>query len=915
MNQTKRFCFLLLFSNLFLLSVKSQSIIINGNVKNSLSKENASAISVTVKGAQNGTFTNDKGNFTITIQSLPAKLIFSSIGFDEKEVEVISSTSIAVKLNPSTKLGQEVVVSASRVPEKILESPVSIERVTASNIRNAAGANYYDIVASLKGVDITTSSLTFKTPTTRGFNGSGNTRFNQLVDGMDNQAPGLNFSVASLVGLSELDIDNMELLSGASSALYGSGGMNGTLLMTSKNPFKYQGLSFVAKEGVMNVDGKNQNPSMFQNFIIRYAKKATEKFAFKFNAEIIHAKDWLAVDNRNYARLPTGGYPKAGTRQSDPNYDGINIYGDETTIDIRQITSVAPWLANLPASPVFVSRTGYTEKQVVNPNTFNLKFGSSFHYKLSPKTEAIIAGYWGTGNTTYTGSERYSLENFEMGQYKIELQNKDWNIKAFTTQENSGNSYNTTVATRLLNESWKPSAIYDSNKNVIGGWYVDYTKSFINSILNGITNAEAHSIARQVADYGDIDPNRRRPDFNSIAFRNKLDSIRSLTLAEGGAKLVDRSALYSVDGNYNLSKFTSKIADVLVGGMYKTYVLNSDGNLFADSPGNPISVYEFGLFAQATRKVGEKIKFSLSGRYDKNENFKGRFTPRATATYKLAEYNHIRFSYQTAYRFPSNQQQWIDLNVGSGVRLLGGNKYFIDKYNFNKQLYDLNSFSLGSNPEKYNWTALKPEALSSYELGYKGLLMQGKMMIDIYGYWGQYQDFIARKLVVQFKDTLPTTISDTTNRYFSLPVNTSEKVKTFGFGVSVDYRLPQNFVIGMNISSDQLSDVPANFIAYFNSPKYKANGYISNSGFGPSKRLGFNLSYRFQQSMVFEGDFATGTLPDVHNIDAQVSYKLPKSKSIIKMGANNLLNSYYYNAIGNSNVGGLYYVSFGYNVY
>jgi len=221
-------------------------------------------------------------------------------------------------------------------------------------------------------------------------------------------------------------------------------------------------------------------------------------------------------------------------------------------------------------------------------------------------------------------------------------------------------------------------------------------------------------------------------------------------------------------------------------------------------------------------------------------------------------------------------------------------------------LYDLNSFSLGSNPEKYNWTALKPEALSSYELGYKGLLMQGKMMIDIYGYWGQYQDFIARKLVVQFKDTLPTTISDTTNRYFSLPVNTSEKVKTFGFGVSVDYRLPQNFVIGMNISSDQLSDVPANFIAYFNSPKYKANGYFSNSGFGPSKRLGFNLSYRFQQSMVFEGDFATGTLPDVHNIDAQVSYKFPKSKSIIKMGANNLLNSYYYNAVGNSNVGGLY---------
>ena len=91
---------------------------------------------------------------------------------------------------------------------------------------------------------MTTSSLTFKTPSTRGFNGSGNLRFNQLVDGMDNQAPGLNFSVGGVIGLTELDVESMELLPGASSALYGPGGMNGTLLINSKNPFRYQGLSF-----------------------------------------------------------------------------------------------------------------------------------------------------------------------------------------------------------------------------------------------------------------------------------------------------------------------------------------------------------------------------------------------------------------------------------------------------------------------------------------------------------------------------------------------------------------------------------------------------------------------------------------------------------------------------------------------
>lgn len=896
---------------LFATNASAQNVVISGKVRNSITNETVSAVSVMVKGSSTGTFTKTNGNFDLSIKNLPVTLVISSVGYEDQEIEVMESgTEIAVLLKPSIKLGQEVVVSASRVQEKILESPVSIERVNATAIRNATGANYYDILQSLKGVDITTASLTFVTPTTRGFNSSGNTRFNQLVDGMDNQAPGLNFSVSSIIGLSELDIDNMELLSGASSALYGSGGMNGTLLLTSKNPFKYQGLSMLAKTGVMHIGDDQQDVSPYGNYSLRWAKKINEKFAFKLNIESITAQDWLGSDYRNYARLATGGHITNGNRASDPNYDGVNVYGDETTIDVRAnvfpaLAQQLPFLQNFldtlnGGKAINVSRTGYQENQIVNPTTINFKLGGSLHYKVTEKTEAIVAGYWGTGNTTYTGSERYSLENFKMGQYKIEFNNKNWMLRGFTTQENSGNSYNTTVATRLFNESWKASG--GGN-----GWYAQYTQAYVLARLNGASDAEAQTVARATADQG-------RPEYNSTTFKNSFDSIRSLTLAEGGAKLVDHSSLYSVEGNYNLSKYTSNVADVLVGAMYKNYVLNSDGNLFADAPGSPINVSEWGAFAQATRKLGSKIKLAVSGRYDKNQNFKGRFTPRATATYKLAEFNHVRLSYQTAYRFPSNQQQYIDLGVGSGVRLLGGNEIFKTKYNFSNQLYDLNSFAAGQNVI-YNWVQLKPESLSSFEAGYKGLLMEGKLLVDMYGYWGQYQDFLARKLVAQFKNGTPTTVSDTSNRYYSLPVNTSDKVKTYGFGVSLDYRLPHGFTIGANMASDVLKDVPADFVAYFNAPKYKLNAYVGNSGFGPKKRIGFNVSYRWQQALLYQGDFATGNLPAINNMGAQVSYKLPETKSIIKIGANNLLNSYYYDAIGNSRIGGLYYLSLGFNVY
>jgi outer membrane cobalamin receptor len=312
----------------------------------------------------------------------------------------------------------------------------------------------------------------------------------------------------------------------------------------------------------------------------------------------------------------------------------------------------------------------------------------------------------------------------------------------------------------------------------------------------------------------------------------------------------------------------------------------------------------------------DRIHLTISGRYDKNENFKGRVTPRATALIKLKENNNFRLSYQTAYRFPSNQQQYINLAVGSNVYLIGGDPGFREYYNFSaKPVYDFDALRTG-NIVAFTPQNLKPESLSSFEAGFKGLMMQGKLLVDVYGYYGTYKDFLGRKVTVQASGAA-IALSDTLNgRRLSIPVNSTDKVKTYGFGLSVDYRLPWNFTIGANMASDILKDVPATFVAYFNAPKYKANVNVGNSGFGPGKRLGFNVAYRYQGAFYYQGDFASGNLPVVQTLDAQVSLKLPKAnKSVLKLGATNLLNQYYYNAIGNSQIGGLYYLSFGYNIY
>ncbi len=898
----------IVMANILALTAFAQNTTISGNVKNSATNENAAAVSVTIKDSEGGTFTNDKGAYSIKVKSLPVTLIFTSVGYTAQEVTVTSaSASTNVSFVPNNALGQEVVVAATRVSQKIMESPVSIERVNAAAIRNAPAANFYDVVLALKGVDVTTSSLTFKTPTTRGFNSSGNTRFNQLVDGMDNQAPGLNFSVGAIIGLSELDVDNIELLSGASSALYGSGGMNGTLLMTSKSPFKYQGVSFLVKEGIMHIGGDQGNASPYTDLNFRWGKKVSEKFAFKINAEYLQAKDWFGIDNRDYSRAAIGGKAVAGNRQTDPNYDGVNVYGDETSIDVGKLI-FSQIGNNLPAAKTFiaanglnsynVSRTGYTEREMVNPNTINLKVSGSLQYKVSPNTELVLAGYYGTGNTIYTGSDRYSIKDFTMGQYKIELNNKNWSARAYTTQENSGESYNTTAVGRLLNEAVKPS----------GTWYPQYAYKYLSDRMNGVNAYDADQAARALAD-------ANRPAAGSPDFTRLLDSIRLKSIKDGGGRLVDKTSLYNAEFNYNLTSITKDFADILVGVNYKKYILNSGGTLFADSAGS-IGIGEYGGYIQATRKLASFLTLAASGRYDKNDNFEGRFTPRITALVKVADNNNLRFSYQTAYRFPTNQQQYINLLVGS-TRLVGGNPTFKNWLRTDtRPLYDANSVT-ASAPTVVNFPTIKPEALQSFEVGYKGLLLENKLLIDMYVYYGQYQDFISRTNTVQDTSGLavPITSPLAKLRNISVVINATDKVKTNGFGFSVDYRLPKNFTIGANIASDELKDVPANFTAYFNAPKYKTNFTFGNSGFGPKKRMAANLVYRWQQAYYYQGDFANGNLPDVNTLDAQVSLKLPKTKSVIKLGANNILNQYYYNAIGNSQIGGLYYVSFGYNVY
>lgn len=951
--------------------VAQQTTTVSGSVKNASSKEALSAVSVTIKGGTVGTFTDDKGNFRFTtVQKPPFTLVISSVGYASKEVSVKGANEVvSVDLTPSFTLGDEVVVSASRVPERILESPVSIERISTAAIRNTPQLSYYDMLTNLKGVDVVTASLTFRSVGTRGFNSSGNTRLNQLVDGMDNQAPGLNFSVGSVIGLSELDVENMELLPGASSALYGPGGMNGTVLINSKNPFKYQGLSFQIKQGINHIDGKQRGAAPYYDWSLRWAKKLSEKFAFKINAQFVQAQDWLANQDDNYTRI--GGTPNGtkipGTRFVDPNYDGVNFYGDETTQNISAIASQvfaavglsSTALANLYAvigssplvglnqfnsfltsnglgalvtagiSPIIygsaparnylqnqaVSRTGYAEKDVIDPTTLNMKLTGGLHYKLTDKIEASFNAYFGTGNSVYTGSDRYSLKDLKIAQFKYELKHKNWYARYYSTHENAGNSFNATITTRLFNEAWKASS----------AWYPQYIAAFVTARDAGADNIIAHNAARNFADVG-------RPT-GYIGNNALFQSVARTPISKGGGLFLDRSRLKVFDGQYNLTEdlgLSKTNTDWLIGLSSKQYVLNSEGTLFADTAG-VIKINEFGAYTQISQRLfNDVLKLTVSGRYDKNTNFKGRFTPRASAVIKLAKDHNLRFSYQTAYRFPTTQNQWINLTVGGGTRLMGGLPQLRNFYKFNTnpvftlasvQAFGGSVLAGAPNPnllQQQTFGDFKPESMRSFEVGYKGLIAQ-RLLIDVYAYWGRYKDFLSGVTAIQSRNAAvfnpADLLSANTRIAYSISVNAPGEVSTSGWGASAEYLLPNNFSFSGNLYHDEIGALPAGFVSYFNTPKYRVNLALNNSGFGKDKRYGFSVVYRWQNSFFYEGTFGVGMVPWMRTVDAMLSYKFPATKSMIKIGGTNIFNRYYRTGWGNPQIGGLYYISYGWNVF
>lgn len=946
-NFTKIF---LIVGFLFSAWAASAQTTISGKVTDGASGEALIGVNILVKGTVLGTITDVNGAFSLTVSSNPPlTLIITSVGYSRQELEITDSnvTGLELKLDESVLLGQEVVVSASRVEETTLKSPVSIERMDILDIKNTAAPDFYSAIKNMNGVDFSTQSITFNSVNARGFGANGNTRFVQLIDGIDNQAPGLNFPVGNVVGINELDLESVEMMPGAASALYGPNAIQGILLMNSKSPFDYQGLDIYTKLGVNHVDGEDDDAALYRDMGFRYAKAFNNKLAFKLTGSWLAAQDFRGVDYRDQSDIVerSGGVdpnmPSDVRSNLYRNYDGVNTYG-EFNIDIGTIadiaiaggnTSVAAIRSLLPdgVNGAFTP-TGYRERDFVDNSTESKKLGAALHYRINDKVEAFVQYNQGWGSSVYTANDRFILDNFTIWTGKAELRGSNFFVRAYTTQENSGDSYAANTVTQRINQEFYLPTYFGTWATAITGGNAGLG---IPSLPSNQYDA-LHLVARTAAD-------ANQPQPGSPVFNEALNRYKNLSIAEGGAKFLDKSALYHYEGSYN---FMNQIdwADIIVGANFRTYALNSEGTLFTlDENGQEISFSEYGTYIQVKKSVLDNVDVQFSGRYDKNENFEGRFTPKVSMVWEFADGHNLRGSYQTGFRIPTTQDQYIDLDVVTR-RLIGRNEILRDFYHIDSNpVYSTQSVQaaqasgdaadLQVSADVYK--EYKTEKVATIETGYKGLFLDGRLFIDAFFYWSTYTDLLAEIDVTQvvtigeeLKSDANANISDTdkentiingsteyTLQRYAYDVNISDDVKTRGFGLGAEYSLGGGYKLGGNVSNNKmisLDDLVAQeYNVAFNTPEWRYNLSFGNRKL--SKRVGFNMTYRWQDAYLWQSAIGSGIIPAYGTMDAQISYEIPNLKAQLKLGGSNITNERYTTSYANPQMGAIYYLQLNLN--
>ncbi len=931
LNQTMKAYWSFLSILFFLFPCCLNAQVVKGRVLDSTNGDPIFAATIGEKGTSNGTSTDFNGEFSLKLSQVPATLVISLVGFTDKEVVVQAvDKRLDIQLSPNTEVIKQVEISSDRILEKQKKNPLSVESMDAIAIKETPSASFYEGLSNLKGVDMASASLAFRVINTRGFNSTSPVRLLQLIDGVDNQSPGLNFSLGNFLGAPDLDVKSVEVVQGASSAFFGPGAFNGVVRMETKNPFFTPGLDVSFKVGERNlIEPVVRWADTFKN------KKDQPFFAYKINVYYLQARDWEA---KNYS--PINGSPN-GT--SNPGrFDAVNIYGDEY-FPGNDYSTASPW--TYKGLETFY-RTGYKEEDLLDYNTKNFKTNAALHFRLKPELdyaspELILQTNVSNGTTVYQGDNRFRLKNIFFMQNRIELVKKDkYFIRAYMTMENAGQSYDPYFTALKLQDAarsnadwakvyetyWRqninprvdqlgypqlsitfPGPVITFDTDSLERWLVNYQDSLVawhQLIANFTNNGNAGILGIDNVGYFEPGSQKFNEEFNRITSLKNNDG-------EGGTRFYDRSALYHAQGEYRW-KFMW-LDELRVGGNFRMYRPNSAGTIFSDDY-KRITNSEFGLYTGAEKHLLEdKLTLNATVRMDKNRNFQALLSPALSAVYSPKKDHYLRLSFSSALRNPTLADQYLDLNVGPAT--LSGNLQGADS------LITISSFidwrnTLNPDTLKYfDIAKIRPEQARTIEFGYRATLAK-KVFLDFSVYTTYYTNIIGYQIGIKANFNDSTGLADfSTLKVYRYAANAATTVITRGLNVGVNYYYTGPHAFTANYSYNKLTKTDVNdpIIPAFNTPVHKFNIGLNARQWlkaANGNSWGYGVNYKWVDNYLWEGSPQfTGNVPKFDLLDVQINYSLVKTNLNFKLGCSNILSNKHIEAYGGPLIGRMAYLT------
>ncbi|MEN8223759.1 MAG: TonB-dependent receptor [Bacteroidota bacterium] len=893
MKKIVRLFFLSMTAILLSSALFAQTSQVSGFVYDQESGEPLEMANITLKGTAQGTSSDQNGYFSLEVDG-DVTLQVSFVGYKTLELSASQGDKdLRIKLQPDMIMGSEVVISASRVDEKIREAPLTIQKLSLKQIENAPSGDYFSDLGSMRDVEVINNSMGFKVFNARGFNTTAPLRVVQFIDGVDNQLPTINIVPGNMFGVNDLDIESVEVISGPASAMYGPNAMQGVLSYKTKSPFKYRGVTLMVKGG-----NREYGEAQF-----RYADVfAKGKLGVKITGSYMTANDWLADD-------PV--FNRYGNKNTPPtNFDQI-IQGNANAgiPAFQQFNDYATQYPDAFPGMVQFMMPGYMEGELYNGSTNNFKVGGGLYYKLSKDMEVNYEGRYSTGTSIYMGNNRAPLEGFYQMQHKLGFDYKGFSFKGYMSQDDTKSTYSLPATGVLMG--------VHAAKNFVGPTYLGAYMSTIAELSGGFIDPfdpdwaiTASEMAMQAANGQWLQPGTEEWD---AAF----DEI-SKTAPPLGSNFQSKTTLYHLEALYNHSFET---VDLNFGASYRNTNPVSNGTVFADTAGTTINVAEYGGFAQAIwHAVEDKLKVFGSVRADKSTNYDMQFSPRLALVYNLKENHVLRLTGQSAFRSPAVTDQYQYLNKGYGFTV--GN---IAGYSNGYTVASIQAFMQSGDPQALETTYLDPvtpEQLKSIELGYNGLITD-KLFVDFSLYYNMYSDFITYATVmtpgsgVAGEQSGVDAVMAGNVKPYLVATNSGKDMNTYGASVGLSYYLNPTLKIYGNYTFTDLDtagyDKSDDEILGFNTPKHKINIGASGKIY---KGLGFALNFKWVDDYTWESAFApqANLIESYNYTDLQFSYDLPRLMSVVRVGGSNIFNQEYIQATGMPRIGAFYYASWTFNL-